>query len=141
MPAPARCVVVDDDPHFLAFTLRVLAPLCRGAEPIGFDSAIEALDFLRANPVQLIITDFRMPFIDGIRLITAVRVVDRHVRIVMMSGENFELAAMTAGASAFILKPALVHGLGPLLERLEFPCRAGDSESLTDLQAVSEPMR
>jgi YesN/AraC family two-component response regulator len=141
MRAPARCVVVDDNPDFLTFTLHILKPLCCGAEVIGFDSAIEALDFLRTNPVQLIVTDFRMPFVNGIRLITAVRLVDRHVRIVMMSGEDLEFAAMNAGANAFILKPTLVRGLGQLLDRLGFSCHADASDAAADVHAVSEPTR
>jgi CheY-like chemotaxis protein len=120
MHAPARCVVIDDRSDLLALELKIVRTVRPSLDLVAFDSSIDALDFLRANPVDLILTDFQMPFVDGLRLIAAVRLVDRHVRIIMMSGQHLESAALAAGANAFVLKPALLRDLGAILESLGF---------------------
>jgi CheY-like chemotaxis protein len=91
-----------------------------GTTAIAFDSSIDALDYLRRNPVDLILTDYRMPFVDGLRLIAAVRLVDQDVRIIMMSGEDLESAALATGANAFVRKTEFVRDLAAALEKLGF---------------------
>src|SRR5687767_3350655 len=62
--ARPRCLIVDDEPRLR----QVLARLMRGD---GFDcdeagSGVEALEALERTPVPLLLTDLRMPRMDGL---------------------------------------------------------------------------
>lgn len=105
MHEPPCCVVVDDDPAFLGVAVDIIKRLSPGTDVIGFDSSIEAVAHLRTHTVNLIVTDFRMPFINGANLVVAVRLVHVKVPIVLMSGENVETTALAAGANCFVLSP------------------------------------
>lgn len=117
MHEPPCCVVVDDDPAFLGFALDAITRLSPGTKVIGFDSSMEAIAHLRTHPVDLIVTDFRMPFVNGANLVAAVRLAHAKVPIVLMSGENVEEEALAAGANSFVLKPSLPKRLRDILGR------------------------
>ncbi|MEW4370150.1 response regulator [Paenibacillus kandeliae] len=66
-----------------------------------------ALDMYQQEKPDLIITDIRMPRMDGMELISSIRQQDKQTRIVVLSClEEFELArrAMSLGVSGYILK-------------------------------------
>lgn len=71
----------------------------------------EALEYLLANPedIDIIFTDIKMPFVDGIQLIKEVREkCTRDYKIIIFSGySEFEYAqfAMKMGVQDYILKP------------------------------------
>lgn len=68
----------------------------------------EALEFLNQNEVDILFTDIKMPFMDGISLIDEVKKRDIKSRIVIFSGyEEFEYAkfATKMGVLNYILKP------------------------------------
>lgn len=68
----------------------------------------EALNFLLNQPADLVITDIRMPLIDGLTLISALRKSGQKSKFIVLSGyDNFEYAkqAIQFGVSEYILKP------------------------------------
>jgi len=68
----------------------------------------EAIDIFRKEDVDLILTDFKMPGMDGMDLLKAARVVKSHVDVVLMTAHGtIETAveAMKEGAYDFIPKP------------------------------------
>lgn len=70
----------------------------------------EALDLMEREPVDIVITDVRMPVIDGIELCRQIR--SRGIKceiIILSSYDNFEYAkqAMIYGARDYLHKPAL----------------------------------
>jgi CheY-like chemotaxis protein len=85
---------------------------------IEFLDSMEALDYLQTHRVALIITDLRMPCVNGLGLISAVRAVDDSVPIIMTSGEDMEQVALDRGANAFIHKLSFGTELVPAIERL-----------------------
>jgi two-component system, NtrC family, response regulator HydG len=101
-----RVLVVDDDPG-IRYTLREIL------ESSGF--AVEeaengdlALQKLAANPVDLVITDLRMPGLDGMGLLARLqehRPVPRVVVITAHGSERQAVAAMKAGAFDYFRKP------------------------------------
>ena len=68
----------------------------------------EALEFLQKNNVDILFTDIKMPFMDGIQLINEVKKNNMKNKIVIFSGyEEFEYAKFAAkmGVLNYILKP------------------------------------
>jgi two-component system, NtrC family, response regulator AtoC len=104
--ATASVLVVDDD---LAVG-KVLEGQLRqaGHDAQWVSSATEALEILNQRYVGLVITDVRMPNIDGMELLSRVKQGWPEVQVVIMTAHaNVSLAveAMKKGASDFVQKP------------------------------------
>lgn len=68
---------------------------------------IEALDFLKTNEVDLVLTDIRMPHMDGIELTEQVTKEFSDIKVValtMMNDNNHIKKLMNAGAVGYVLK-------------------------------------
>lgn len=68
----------------------------------------KALEFLEHNQVDILLTDVKMPFMDGIELCTEIRKRGWNMKILIFSGySEFEYARMAVklGVSEYILKP------------------------------------
>ena len=120
--ARPRILFVDDEADVLAGLRRVLRPLRHQWDMHFAGSAREALDLLAASPFEVLVTDLRMPGMDGGELLA--EVVRRHpdvVRIVL---------------SGYADKHAALRSLGPMHQYLSKPC---DAEALT--RALSRACR
>ncbi len=111
----SRILVVDDEPQIL----RVLR---RGLEGHGFEvltapDAPTALEMFKVTRVELIITDLRMPGMDGVELCTRIRKTST-VPIIILSVKGEEatkVQALDAGADDYVTKP---FGMDELLARV-----------------------
>ncbi len=68
----------------------------------------EALSILRQRDISIVITDMVMPLMDGIELLQAVRVIQPHVPVILVTGyATIETAvqAMKEGAHDYVVKP------------------------------------
>ena len=71
---------------------------------------VEALEKLKAQPVNLILSDINMPNMDGIQLLTELKskAESKHIPVIMITTEGGEAKVMEAlglGASGYIRKP------------------------------------
>lgn len=103
-----RVLVVDDSPA----QRRVLsASLSRqGFEVIEAGSGQEALDCLAGEPIDLVLSDWMMPGMDGLELCARVRALalDRYVYFVLLTSKNEKGAVahgLDMGADDFLNKP------------------------------------
>ncbi|HUK39789.1 MAG TPA: sigma 54-interacting transcriptional regulator, partial [Candidatus Acidoferrales bacterium] len=84
------------------------------------------MDLFRQEPVELILTDQRMPNVSGLELLNAARAInpETHVMVVTPYG-NIESAveAMKAGASDYLTKPLNLEELRHRIERIRERCR------------------
>lgn len=74
----------------------------------------EALEVFQATRPPLVFTDVRMPVMDGIEFLKAVRQFDGDVAVIVLTGVNdvkTAIDALKAGAYDFIIKPVNVEGL------------------------------
>jgi DNA-binding NtrC family response regulator len=106
MSAPVRVLVVDDAPSAVDVLRRNLS--ARGYEVLTAASATEAIRALEASPVDLVITDYRMPGVDGRELTRHIAENFKSVEVVMVTGygsiEN-AVSAMKAGVAEYLTKP------------------------------------
>jgi len=103
-----KIMTVDDSAtvrQMLSFTLQDA-----GFEVIEATDGVDALEKLKSESIQMLITDLNMPQMDGIELIREVRKTpgNRFVPIIMLTTESNEQkrqAGKSAGASGWIVKP------------------------------------
>ncbi len=129
---PARIVVIDDNRDHLQFVTTLLARA--GHKSAGFASARYALDFMRREPIELVITEIFMPDMDGFELM---RIMRRHfpkTSVLTLSGgrpieKDFYLqCAKHLGAVAALRKPCDPDALRALVEQL-LPRRDGENRA------------
>jgi len=99
-------LIVDDEPDARFTMLQMLRPLqCRIFEACD---GVEALEVLKRHAVDLVVSDIRMPRMDGIRLLRAVREADPETRVLLITayGEIQDaVEAMRQGAFDYVCKP------------------------------------
>jgi two-component system response regulator PilR (NtrC family) len=101
-----RVLIVDDEPG-------VTDALCimlrrSGYETEGVLSGPEALDKFRAKPSNVVLQDLRMPGMDGIQLLRALKEINPKVLVIVMtafSTWDTAVEAMRLGAYNYIKKP------------------------------------
>ena len=115
-------VIVDDEPialKCLAMTLeQIKLPLSVVCET---DNAADALKFLRDNPVDIVITDIKMPKMSGITLAMRIKEKFPLVRVLMLSGySDFKFAQESIRYSVvdYLLKPVKAGDLKQSLLRI-----------------------
>mgnify|MGYP001559091717 FL=1 len=80
----------------------------RGYSVLSAADGIEALKLIKENKFQLVITDLKMPGMNGMELIHEVRKLSPDTKVVVITahGEwNTYLEAMERGAFAYLNKP------------------------------------
>jgi len=118
MVAPVRILVVDDELQIA----QLLAGVLRGA---GHDTAYEtdgraALKRLERDPCDLLVTDLRMPGMDGLRLIEAARKANPEVDALIMTAyasADSAVQALRGGIADYLPKPFGVEEIKTAVEK------------------------
>lgn len=104
----ARVVVVDDD-ALVTSSLSSFLSLEVDIEPIVFNESTKAAEYIKDNEIDLIISDFLMPEMDGIQLLGEVRRHQPEVPRVLLTGyadkENAIKAINEVQVYQYIEKP------------------------------------
>ncbi|KRF05952.1 hypothetical protein ASG89_19585 [Paenibacillus sp. Soil766] len=103
-----RVVIVEDE-YIVRFGIRSMIDWDKLGLSVSGEAANgqEALTLIRENPPDILITDIKMPIMDGITLITEVRKSYPHMKIVILSNlEDFHYAkeAIRNGVSEYMIK-------------------------------------
>lgn len=118
MKSALLCVIVDDDPDWIDLARRCLARSRLKLKVSTFRKAAEALAFVGGREVGVVVTDLRMPEMDGLEFVRALRVDGCQAPVVMIaSDETAEPDARRAGVEAFVVKGHLASDLCPSVER------------------------
>jgi len=103
---PNKILIVDDEPNMLHMLSTVLRQ--DGFDPQTAETAQKALELASTENFDFILTDVRMPGMDGLQLLEHIRAQGIDVIVIVMSAYgNIELAleAMRKGAYDYISKP------------------------------------
>lgn len=129
--------LVDDDQNILVSVTMALEE--EGFKVCSFHDAIEALNFLTKQRVDLVVLDIKMPRLDGIELLSRIRRSSDIPAIFLTSkgDEVDEVLGLKVGADDYIRKP-FSHRL--LIERIRAVLRRSDSDGSRDLDSSIRPM-
>jgi HD-like signal output (HDOD) protein len=110
---------VDDEPNILSGLRRMLRPLRHEKDFHFVESGQAALDFMAENKVDVIVSDMRMPGMDGATLLTKAQEQFPHAIRIMLTGQADEESILrTVGVvHQFIAKPSSSEMLREILDR------------------------
>ena len=104
---PKQTVLIVDDQESIGLALsRLLSK--EGYEVLLANEGEEALDILRENKVNVILSDLKMPKMDGLRLLKASKLIKPEVEVILITAHGTiekAVGAMKDGAYDFITKP------------------------------------
>jgi DNA-binding NtrC family response regulator len=120
-----RIVVAEDDETMRELIVTVLAEL--DADILAADSSQHALDLIEADPgFAVVVTDLRMPFVDGLDILNFARRANPRTQVVVVTGHGTvesAVEALKSGAFDYIRKPfdnaELLHTVGQALEHYQ----------------------
>lgn len=114
----AKVLLVDDEAESQALIGAILKSA--GYEVMIVADGKQALDHVKANHVDAVVTDLRMPVLNGLRLISELRKTGDTVPILAVSGHNRDqlMLAEDLGANAALVKPVQGQELLRLLDRV-----------------------
>ncbi|MCW8799373.1 MAG: sigma-54 dependent transcriptional regulator [Desulfobacter sp.] len=99
-------LIVDDEKHYPMIIGEVLSE--EGYTPFTASSGMEAIDILTTQPIDLVLSDVKMPGMSGIDLLEKAKQIKPDLPVIIMTAfGSVEKAveAMHKGAYTFILKP------------------------------------
>jgi len=104
--APLTVLIVEDDPHVLLGCQQALALEDIACEGVG--SAEQALERIGDDFAGIVVSDIRLPGIDGLELLNRLKARDRSLPVVLITGHgdiDMAVGAMRNGAYDFMEKP------------------------------------
>jgi signal transduction histidine kinase/GGDEF domain-containing protein len=117
-----RILIVDDEKEIRDFLYKALSRI-GGFHVDVAGTAEEALKKIEKDPFDLVLTDLKMPKMDGLQLMTEIAKSKPEILTIMMTGHgtiDSALEAMKRGASDYLMKPLnldeLIIRIGKVLE-------------------------
>ncbi len=116
-----RILIVDDAPELLLLLKKLVARMGYQVETAA--NAFEALEILKARSIDLLLTDWSMPEMNGGELIAAIKEMEhlRGIPIIVLTGhdtDNERQAAETAGCDRFLVKPIMRDELQRVISKM-----------------------
>ena len=105
-------LLVDDEGEFLDTLVKRIQK--RNVNATGVNSGEEALAFLEKSPVDVVVLDVRMPGMDGIETLRALKRQYPLTEVIMLTGHaSLEVAieGMELGAFDYLMKPVEIDDL------------------------------
>jgi len=114
------CILIVDDDEGVRENLAELFEVV-GYSIVTAGSAPEAMQKLGQGPVDLLLTDYRMPGPNGVELIESARRVKPRLRAILMTafGDSFtEIESVRRGAIGYVNKPFEADEITGLVSRI-----------------------
>ena len=112
-----KMMLVDDEERFLSTTQKLLSR--KGYDVLTASSGTDALDILKTHNIHVVILDVKMPGMDGIETLNAIKRNYPLVEVIMLTGHgtiDSAVEGLKSGATDYLTKPTDVNDL---IERAE----------------------
>lgn len=108
-PSPEKklVMIVDDEPDMLAMLRLTLEKKC-GCRVVTAPSGLKALELLGECRPDAVVTDIKMPDLDGLQLLQKIQAFDHTASVIVMTGYgtiDMAVQAIKDGAYDFLQKP------------------------------------
>jgi CheY-like chemotaxis protein/anti-sigma regulatory factor (Ser/Thr protein kinase) len=117
--AAAHTVLVVDDSAMDRHLAGAIVQKCEGWQPLYASHGSEALEILRQQAPDVVLTDLLMPEMDGLELVRAIRVQHPLVPVILMTAhgsEDLAIQALRNGAASYVPKKSLARDLADTLD-------------------------
>jgi DNA-binding NtrC family response regulator len=117
MSHKAKVLVVDDDRKIRTLLLDTLSAL--GYKTLGAEDGEEALALLEKQKPDVVISDIKMPKLNGLSLLRNIKNKDPKIPVLMITGYNFTYTrdqALDSGADGFLVKPFRIGKIEELMQ-------------------------
>ena len=109
-PIAPTVVVLDDQSTGRLILAEVVKGIDRNINIVMFSNPVDAVEYVRKMPVDLVLTDYRMPLQDGIETIRQLRSMFSYeqlpiVMTTVVSDREVRYNAFEAGATDFLIRP------------------------------------
>ncbi len=116
-----NCIAVDDEP----LALEIIKDYCAKVPFLNlmqaFDNAIDTMEFLRSNRVDLILLDIQMEDLTGIQLLNALKV--KPYVIMTTAYDNYAIQGFDLDVTDYLLKPIsferFLKGINKVYDRMQ----------------------
>jgi len=118
-PENFRIIVVDDEVRAVEGLVELLR--LDGYVVAGYSEPAQVIEHLKKASADLLLTDLKMPEMDGLELLQQAKVLDPALNVVMITGQgtvNDAVAAMKTGADDYLIKPLNVDELEIVITRI-----------------------
>lgn len=137
-----KLIIVDDEFLIRDGLVRNVSWEKLGYQVIGSaENGAEALELIQTSSPDVVLTDIRMPFMDGFELISHINHEFPDIRVIFISGhEEFDYAkrALRENACDYLLKPIHLEDLAKTMLRVkeEIHARRAQEASLERMQST-----
>ncbi len=115
-------IMVDDNSVILSDGLGVVEEVMPDANITGFIWPQEAIDYAKANRIDLAILDIEMGNSSGLTLCRTLLEINPTTNVIFLTAyADYSLDAWKTEASGFILKPLTTEGVREQLKKLRYP--------------------
>lgn len=107
-----KMMLVDDEERFLSTTQKLLSR--KGYDVLTASSGTDALEILRTHNIHVVILDVKMPGMDGIQTLNAIKRNYPLVEVIMLTGHgtiDSAVEGLKSGATDYLTKPTDVQDL------------------------------
>jgi DNA-binding NtrC family response regulator len=102
-----KMMLVDDEERFLTTTKKLLER--KKIDVLTASSGADALELLRTNRVHVVVLDVKMPKMDGVATLRAIKARFPMVEVIMLTGHatvESAIEGLKSGAVDYLMKPA-----------------------------------
>jgi two-component system, LytTR family, response regulator len=136
-----NCIAIDDEP----LALDIISAYCEKIPFINllqtFDNAIETLEYLRNNPVDLMFLDIQMEGLTGIQLLQALK--NKPYIILTTAFDTYAVQGFELDVADFLLKPIsferFFRGVNKVYERMTKEINEPSTDKSQIVRQPAEP--
>jgi DNA-binding NtrC family response regulator len=118
MSEKKRILIVDDDPAQCEILSQLVSEL--GYEAFSSTDGDMALQVFKERNFQLVITDIKMPHMDGLTLLQKIRKINHDVRVIVLTGypsSETILKTIENDGYTYLVKPVKLQAMAALIEK------------------------
>ncbi|WDC85136.1 response regulator [Caloramator sp. mosi_1] len=136
-----KILIVDDEKNIRLGIKSMIENRYPGVYEIFLASnGEEALEYYKQNNIDILITDIRMPVMDGLTLISNLYSNNVQTNIIILSGYddfNYATHALRNGAKDYLLKPIKRNLLYDTIERIEKEIKSKENTNIKNNEIYS----